>query len=201
MTGRQDMSENVIKIERKTAETDISLSFSLYGAGRHEIDTGCGFLDHMLTLFTVHGGFDLSVKCAGDVKVDYHHSAEDIGICLGDAFGRALGDCRGIARYGDITLPMDETLVLAAADVSGRGVLAFDLGELCEKVGDFDTELVKEFFTAFVRRSGVTLHIKAFYGENTHHKIEAAFKATARALAKAAAKDGTDKIPSSKGVI
>lgn len=195
------MAENTIKISRKTAETDINLSFSLYGEGKHEIDTGCGFLDHMLTLFAVHGGFDLSVKCVGDVEVDYHHSAEDIGICLGDALKQGLGDCCGIARYGDITLPMDETLVLAAVDVSGRNVLAFDLGELTEKVGDFDTELVKEFFTAFVRRSGVTLHIKAFYGENTHHKIEAAFKAAARALAKAATKTGSDKIPSSKGVL
>lgn len=195
------MAENTVNIARNTAETDINLSFSLYGDGKNEIDTGCGFLNHMLTLFAVHGGFDLSVKCVGDVEVDYHHSAEDIGICLGDAFKEALGDCRGIARYGDITLPMDETLVLAAVDVSGRNVLAFDLGELTQKVGDFDTELVKEFFTAFVRRSGVTLHIKAFYGENTHHKIEAAFKATARALAKAVTKTGSDKIPSSKGVL
>ena len=195
------MAENTVNIARKTAETDINLSFSLYGDGKNEIDTGCGFLNHMLTLFAVHGGFDLSVKCVGDVEVDYHHSAEDIGICLGDAFKEALGDCRGIARYGDITLPMDETLVLAAVDVSGRNVLAFDLGELTQKVGDFDTELVMEFFAVFVRRCGVTLHIKAFYGENTHHKIEAAFKATARALRKAAAKTGSDKIPSSKGVL
>ena len=194
------MAENIININRKTAETDIALSFTLYGEGKHNIATGCGFLDHMLTLFAVHGGFDLAVKCEGDTYVDYHHTAEDIGICLGDAFARAL-DVRGIARYGDITLPMDETLVLAAVDVSGRQVLAFDLGELTQKVGDFDTELVKEFFTAFVRRSGITLHIKLFYGENTHHKIEAAFKATARAIAKAVKKDGTDKIPSSKGVI
>ncbi|MBQ8403533.1 MAG: imidazoleglycerol-phosphate dehydratase HisB [Clostridia bacterium] len=194
------MAENTVKIDRKTAETDISLSFTLYGEGKHEISTGCGFLDHMLTLFAVHGGFDLAVKCVGDTYVDYHHTAEDIGICLGDAFARAL-DVRGIARYGDITLPMDETLVLAAVDVSGRQVLAFDLGAMAEKVGDFDTELVKEFFTAFVRRSGITLHIKLFYGENTHHKIEAAFKATARAIAKAVKKDGTDRVPSSKGVI
>ncbi len=188
-------------IKRKTAETDIELSFTLYGEGRCDIDTGCGFLDHMLTLFAVHGGFDLTVKCTGDTKVDYHHTAEDIGICLGVALREVLGDCRGIARYGDITLPMDETLVLAAVDVSGRNVLAFDLGTLTQKVGDFDTELVKEFFTAFVRRSGITLHIKLFYGENTHHKIEAAFKACARALCKAAAPTGSDKIPSSKGVL
>ena len=188
-------------IKRKTAETDIELSFTLYGEGRCDIDTGCGFLDHMLTLFAVHGGFDLTVKCVGDTKVDYHHTVEDIGICLGVALRESLGDCRGIERYGDITLPMDETLVLCAVDVSGRSVLAFDLGTLTEKVGNFDTELVKEFFTAFVRRSGITLHIKLFYGENTHHKIEAAFKACARALRKAAAQNGTDKIPSSKGVL
>jgi imidazoleglycerol-phosphate dehydratase len=188
------------EIKRKTAETDIALSFAMYGEGKHDVETGCGFLDHMLTLFAVHGGFDLSVKCAGDTEVDYHHTAEDIGICLGDAFAREL-DVRGIARYGDIILPMDETLVLAAVDVSGRQVLAFDLGPLAQRVGNFDTELVKEFFTAFVRRSGITLHIKLFYGENTHHKIEAAFKATARAIAKAVKKDGTDKVPSSKGVI
>lgn len=194
------MSEKIVKIKRKTAETDIELSFDLYGKGACGIDTGCGFLNHMLTLFAVHGGFDLEVKCKGDTDVDYHHTAEDIGICLGDAFKEAL-DVRGIERYGDIILPMDETLVMAAVDVSGRQVLAFDLGELNQKVGDFDTELVKEFFTAFVRRSGITLHIKLFYGENTHHKIEAAFKATARAIAKAVKKDGTDKIPSSKGVI
>lgn len=194
------MAENVIEISRNTAETEIDLSFALYGDGKCHVDTGCGFLNHMLTLFAVHGGFDLSVKCVGDVEVDYHHTAEDIGICLGDAFKKSL-DVRGIARYGDIILPMDETLVLAAVDVSGRQVLAFDLGALNEKVGDFDTELVKEFFTAFVRRSGITLHIKLFYGENTHHKIEAAFKAVARAIAKAVKKDGTDRIPSSKGVI
>ena len=188
-------------IKRKTAETNIELSFTLYGEGRCDIDTGCGFLDHMLTLFAVHGGFDLTVKCVGDTKVDYHHTVEDIGICLGVALRESLGDCRGISRYGDITLPMDETLVLCAVDVSGRSVLAFDLGTLTQKVGDFDTELVKEFFTAFVRRSGITLHIKMFYGENTHHKIEAAFKACARALAKAAVQTGSDQIPSSKGVL
>ena len=188
-------------IKRKTAETNIELSFTLYGEGRCDIDTGCGFLDHMLTLFAVHGGFDLTVKCVGDTKVDYHHTVEDIGICLGVALREVLGDCRGISRYGDITLPMDETLVLCAVDVSGRSVLAFDLGTLAQKVGDFDTELVKEFFTAFVRRSGITLHIKLFYGENTHHKIEAAFKACARALAKAAVQTGSDQIPSSKGVL
>ena len=189
------------KIERKTNETDISLYLNLDGKGEGVIDTGCGFLDHMLTLFASHGRFDLTVKCKGDTQVDDHHTVEDIGICLGVALREVLGDCRGISRYGDITLPMDETLVLCAVDVSGRSVLAFDLGTLAEKVGDFDTELVKEFFTAFVRRSGITLHIKLFYGENTHHKIEAAFKACARALAKAAVQTGSDQIPSSKGVL
>jgi len=190
-----------VTISRKTKETDITLSFGLYGSSKTDIDTGCGFMDHMLTLFSCHGGFDLSVKCVGDKDVDFHHSIEDIGICLGDAFKKAVGDCRGIARYGDAAIPMDEALALCALDVSGRGVLAFDLGALTEKIGDMDTELVKEFFTAFVRHSGVTLHLRALAGENTHHKIEAAFKAFARALKKAVAKTGADTIPSSKGVI
>jgi imidazoleglycerol-phosphate dehydratase len=194
------MTENMTEISRKTAETDITLSFNIYGEGKHSVDTGCGFLNHMLTLFAVHGGFDLAVKCTGDTNVDYHHTVEDVGICLGDAFRKAL-DVRGITRYGDIILPMDESLVMAAVDVSGRQTLVLDLGELNQRVGDFDTELVKEFFISFVRRSGITLHIKALYGDNTHHKIEAAFKASARAIAEAIKKDGSDKIPSSKGVI
>lgn len=193
--------ENAVKITRKTAETDVSLSLSLYGSGKSEIDTGCGFMDHMLTLFACHGGFDLSVKCVGDKNVDFHHSIEDVGICLGDAFKKAIGDCRGITRYGDALIPMDEALALCALDVSGRGVLAYDLGELTEKVGDMDTEIVKEFFVAFTQHSGVTVHLKALSGENTHHKIEAGFKAFARALRKAVTKTGLDVIPSSKGVI
>lgn len=193
--------ENAVKITRKTAETDISLSLSLYGSGKSDAQTGCGFMDHMLTLFACHGGFDLSVRCVGDTNVDYHHSIEDIGICLGDAIKSALGDGRGIERYGDATIPMDESLVLVAVDASGRGVLAYDMGRLNEKVGEMDTELVKEFFLALTRRSGLTIHIKALAGENTHHKIEACFKAFARALKKAAKTTGGDTIPSTKGVL
>ena len=192
--------ENAVTVKRKTAETDISLSLSLYGSGKSEIDTGCGFMDHMLTLFSCHGGFDLNVKCVGDTNVDYHHSVEDIGICLGEAIAKALGDGRGINRYGDAIIPMDESLVLCAVDVSGRGVLAYDMGRLNEKVGEMDTELVKEFFLALTRKSGLTLHIKALAGENTHHKIEACFKAFSRALKKAVKKTG-GAIPSTKGVL
>lgn len=192
--------ENAVNITRKTAETDISLSLSLEGSGKSEIDTGCGFMDHMLTLFACHGGFDLSVKCVGDTNVDYHHSVEDVGIVLGDAIKAALGDGAGINRYGDAIIPMDESLVLCAVDVSGRGVLAYDMGRLNEKVGDMDTELVKEFFLALTRKSGLTVHVKALAGENTHHKIEACFKAFARALKKSVKKTG-DAIPSTKGVL
>ena len=192
--------ENAVTVKRQTAETDISLSLSLYGSGKSEIDTGCGFMDHMLTLFSCHGGFDLNVKCVGDTNVDYHHSVEDIGICLGEAIAKALGDGCGINRYGDAIIPMDESLVLCAVDVSGRGVLAYDMGRLNEKVGEMDTELVKEFFLALTRKSGLTLHIKALAGENTHHKIEACFKAFSRALKKAVKKTG-GAIPSTKGVL
>ena len=192
--------ENAVKITRKTAETDVSLSLSIYGSGKSEIDTGCGFMDHMLTLFSCHGGFDLFVKCVGDTNVDYHHSVEDVGIVLGEAIAQALGDGAGINRYGDAIIPMDESLVLVAVDVSGRGVLAYDLGKLNEKVGEMDTELVKEFFLALTRKSGLTLHIKALAGENTHHKIEACFKAFSRALKKAVRKTG-GAIPSTKGVL
>ena len=192
--------ENAVKITRKTAETDVSLSLALYGSGKSEIDTGCGFMDHMLTLFACHGGFDLSVKCVGDTNVDYHHSVEDVGIVLGEAIAKALGDGAGINRYGDAIIPMDESLVLVAVDVSGRGVLAYDMGRLNEKVGEMDTELVKEFFLALTRKSGLTLHIKALAGENTHHKIEACFKAFSRALKKAVKKTG-GAIPSTKGVL
>ena len=193
--------ENAVKVTRKTAETDVSLSLSLYGSGKSDIDTGCGFMDHMLTLFACHGGFDLEVKCVGDISVDYHHSVEDVGIVLGEAIAQALGDGRGINRYGDAIIPMDEALVLAAVDASGRGVLAYDMGRLNEKVGEMDTELVKEFFLALTRKSGLTLHIKALAGENTHHKIEACFKAFARAMKKAVKKTGSDAIPSTKGVL
>jgi imidazoleglycerol-phosphate dehydratase len=191
------------EIKRKTTETDIVLSLNLDGAGKSEIDTGIGFLDHMLTLLARHARFDLTVKCSGDTYVDDHHSTEDIGICLGAAFSEAIGSGEGIARYGDVTLPMDEALVLAAADISGRGHLEFDLPTDTPKVGGFDTELVQEFFLAFTRRAGITLHIKKLAGTNAHHIIEACFKATARALAKAAAIDPRlgGEIPSTKGVL
>ena len=191
------------KIDRKTAETDISLSLELDGTGKSEIDTGCGFLDHMLTLFSRHGRFDLSVKCAGDTNVDYHHSVEDIGICLGQAFSAALGDMKGICRYGDIVLPMDEALVLCAVDISGRAHLEYGLEIPTQKVGDFDCELVYEFLIAFVRNAKITLHIKQMAGKNSHHIIEGAFKALGRTLAKAVLIDEAhkDEIPSTKGVL
>ena len=187
-------------INRKTAETDISLTLNIDGEGKANIQTGCGFLDHMLTLFAHHGSFDITLSCQGDTEVDYHHTTEDVGIALGDALRAALGDCRGIVRYGDITLPMDEALLLAAVDVSGRGMAVLALNIPTEKVGDFDTELVNEFFFALARRANLTLHIRQLAGLNSHHIIEGAFKATARAL-RAAVKQEGDKIPSTKGVL
>lgn len=187
------------EIQRKTAETDISLSLSLEG-GEVNIATGIGFLDHMLTLFARHGGFGLTVRCDGDVQVDDHHSAEDIGICLGQAFDRALGDRRGIARYGSMMLPMDEALILCALDISGRSMLCTELGELPPKVGSFDTELVEEFLLAFTRHFPITLHLRRLAGSNTHHIIEGCFKAMARALGQAVAVVGNE-IPSTKGVL
>lgn len=191
------------QIERKTKETDISLSLNLDGKGIANINTGCGFLDHCLTLFACHGGFDLDVKCVGDTYIDYHHSAEDIAICLGEAFSKAIGDKRGIVRYGDIILPMDEALILCATDISGRAHLSFALDIPSQKVGDFDTELVEEFFISFVRNANITLHIKQLDGKNSHHIIEGSFKAFARALKKAVSIDekNKDEIPSSKGVL
>lgn len=190
-------------MNRKTAETDISLSLELDGTGTHDISTGVGFLDHMLTLFAVHGRFDLKLTCKGDTYVDDHHSVEDIGICLGAAFRQALGAKAGIRRYGDITLPMDETLILAAVDISGRPYLVMDLPIPTEKVGTFDTELVNEFFTAFAFNAGITLHIRKLTGSNSHHIIEGTFKAVARALREAVSVDPTlsGAIPSSKGVL
>jgi imidazoleglycerol-phosphate dehydratase len=191
------------EIIRKTAETDIALSLNLDGTGKSEIDTGCGFLNHMLTLFAKHGRFDLSVKCIGDTDVDDHHTAEDIGICLGDAFAKALGDMRGIVRYGNMILPMDEALILSAVDISGRGKFIPGLKIPTEKVGSFDTELIFEFFEAFTRRANVTLHIRQLAGENSHHIIEGAFKGVARAL-RAAVKidpDTLNEIPSTKGIL
>ena len=190
-------------IERKTAETDIFLSLNLDGLGKSEIDTDCGFLNHMLTLFAKHGKFDLKVTCKGDTYVDYHHTAEDIGICLGNAFSESLGDMRGITRYGSMILPMDEALILSAVDISGRGKLVCDLRIPTEKVGDFDTELVVEFFEAFVRRANITLHIRELAGENSHHIIEGAFKSVARSLRTAVKIDPemAGEIPSTKGVL
>ncbi len=191
------------QINRKTAETDIKLSIELDGSGKSNINTGCGFLDHMLTLFASHGNFDLTVECKGDINVDYHHSVEDIGICLGTALKDALGDCRGIKRYGNIMLPMDESLVLCALDVSGRAYLAYGVEIPSEKIGDFDSELVEEFFLGFTRNSGITLHLKKLDGRNSHHIAEAVFKAFARALRSAVEIDQRDahKVPSTKGVL
>lgn len=191
------------EIKRKTAETDIALTLNIDGKGESEIETGCGFLDHMLTLFARHGDFDLKVKCIGDTQVDYHHTAEDIAIVLGQAFREALGDMKGITRYGSMILPMDESLILTAADISGRSHLSFSLDIPTEKVGDFDTELVREFFEAFVRKAELTLHIRQLSGENSHHIIEGAFKSFARTMKQAVAIDekNKDKIPSTKGVL
>lgn len=191
------------QITRKTAETDISLKLNLDGKGKSLVASGCGFLDHMLILFARHAGFDLELTCKGDTFVDYHHTAEDIGICLGQAVKEALGDKRGIVRYGSMLLPMDEALILTAVDISGRGVLRFSLDIPTEKVGDFDTELVKEFFLAFVRESDITVHIRQLDGENSHHIIEGTFKSFARSLRQAVATDEKfkDEIPSTKGVI
>ena len=189
------------EVNRKTAETDIQLSLNLDGTGKSSVDTGCGFLDHMLTLFAAHGKFDLTVKCAGDTQVDDHHSVEDIGICLGTAFREALGDKRGITRYGSMLLPMDEALILCAVDISGRSCLVFDLNIPTEKIGTFDTELVEEFFLAFVRNCPMSLHLRQLSGKNSHHIVEGAFKAAARALKAASAADGSDEIPSTKGVL
>ena len=165
------------EINRKTAETDIKLFIELDGTGKSKIDTGCGFLDHMLTLFASHGKFDLNVLCKGDVNVDYHHTVEDIGIVLGEAFSKALKDKKGITRYGDIILPMDETVILASVDFSGRTFLGYDLEIPTEKVGDFDTELVEEFWLGFTRKAECALHIRMLSGKNSHHIIEGAFKA------------------------
>lgn len=191
------------EISRKTAETDISLVLTLDGTGKSDIQSGVGFLDHMLTLFARHGRFDLTVKCTGDTYVDDHHTVEDIGIALGDAFRTALGDKRGIVRYGDTTLPMDEALILTAVDISGRSYLGFDLPLPSQKVGSFDTELVKEFWQAFTMNAGLALHIRLLAGDNTHHIIEGAFKSAARSLHKAVAidPDFKDEIPSTKGVL
>ena len=188
---------------RNTAETQISIKLNLDGSGQSDISTGCGFLDHMLTLFSRHGRFDLNVRCVGDTQVDYHHTVEDIGIALGTAFSQALGGKRGICRYGDTVLPMDEALILTAVDISGRSYLGFDLPIPTQKVGQFDTELVEEFWLGFVRKAECTLHFKELAGSNSHHIIEGAFKSAARSLKKAVLIDPAyaNEIPSTKGVL
>ena len=190
-------------LSRKTAETEVELFLNLDGSGKSEIASGIGFLDHMLTLFSRHGRFDLNLACKGDTYVDDHHSAEDIGIVLGRAFAEALGEKRGVRRYGHTILPMDEALILTAVDLSGRGFLAYDLRIPTEKVGTFDTELVEEFFRAFAVNAGITLHIRSLAGSNSHHVIEGAFKSAARSLREAVSVDGADPsgIPSTKGVL
>lgn len=190
------------ELERKTKETDIKLALCLDG-GESVIDTGCGFLNHMLTLFAGHSRFGLSISCIGDINVDYHHTTEDIGICLGTAFKNALGDKAGIRRYGDIILPMDEALILCAVDISGRAYLSYEVNPPTEKVGDFDTELVKEFLLGFVRASDITLHIRELAGENSHHILEGVFKALGRVLSEACAVDESlnGAVPSTKGVL
>ena len=191
------------KINRKTAETDIRLTLNLDGDGTSKIDTGCGFLDHMLTLFARHGRFDLTVDCKGDTWVDDHHTVEDVGIVLGTAFAEALGNKRGICRYGDTVLPMDESLILSAVDLSGRAYLGYALKIPAEKVGTFDTELCEEFWLAFVRNAACTLHIRQLAGKNSHHIIEGSFKSVARSLRDAVAIDPlfANDIPSTKGVL
>ena len=191
------------EINRKTAETDIQLAVDLDGSGKSTIDSGVGFLDHMLTLFAKHGRFDLKVICRGDTQVDDHHSVEDIGICLGEAFGKALGDKAGIRRYGDCILPMDEALILSAVDISGRAHLSYDARMRAKKVGTFDVELAEEFWTAFARAAKLTLHIRQLDGKNAHHIIEGQFKSAARSLRTAVSIDPElgGEIPSTKGLL
>lgn len=191
------------EITRTTSETDIFIKLNIDGTGKSEISTGAGFLDHMLTLFSAHGRFDLTVHCKGDMHVDAHHTSEDIAIALGQAFRKAAGESRGIVRYGHIILPMDEALVLSAVDFGARAYLNYEIDGLCEKVGDFDTELGEEFFRAFAMNANMTLHLKKLSGKNTHHILEAVFKAAARALRQALSIDmsAKDEIPSTKGTM
>ena len=193
----------IAEISRRTAETDITLDLNLDGTGKSAVATGVGFLDHMLTLFASHGRFDLEVSCKGDTWVDDHHTVEDVGICLGTAFAKALGDKRGINRYGSMILPMDEALILTAVDLSGRSCLGFDLKIPTEKIGSFDTELVEEFFLAFVRCCPMSLHLRQLAGSNSHHIVEGSFKSAARSLRQAVAMDpaAAGEIPSTKGVL
>ena len=190
------------QIERKTRETEIRLTLDLDGRGESRVETGCGFLDHMLTLFAAHGRFDLDLVCRGDVEVDDHHTVEDVGIALGQAFAEALDDKKGIARYGWAAVPMDEALILTAVDLSGRSALGFDLPVPTEKVGQFDTELVKEFWLGFTRNAACAVHIRKISGENSHHIIEGAFKSAARSLRAAVRIDPDlgDELPTTKGL-
>ena len=189
------------EIIRKTAETDVMLTLNLDGTGKSTIATGVGFLDHMLTLFAAHGKFDLTVNCQGDTYVDDHHSAEDIGICLGKAFSEALGEKRGITRYGSCLLPMDEALIQTAVDISGRSFLGYGLEIPTEKIGTFDTELVEDFLLAFTRNCPMSLHVRQMAGKNSHHIVEGCFKSLGRSLKAAVALDGSNEIPSTKGVL
>ena len=193
----------VAEINRKTKETDIKLKLNLDGKGESVINTGCGFFDHMLDLFARHGRFDLEVYCNGDINVDYHHTVEDVGIVLGQAFKKALGDMKGIIRYGSTILPMDESLILTALDISGRSYLKLDLPIRASKIGDFPVELVEEFFLAFVRHAGLTLHVQKLAGTNAHHIVEGTFKSFARSMKQAVKIDSdfADEIPSTKGVL
>ena len=199
----KNTNARIADIKRQTAETNIDLSLNLDGSGTSEIETGVGFLDHMLTLFAKHGRFDLKVKAKGDTEVDDHHLVEDMGICLGQAFTRALGERKGINRYGSTILPMDEALILTAIDLSGRSFLACQTDIWAPKVGTFDTELVEEFWQAFVRNAACTLHIRQMAGSNAHHIIEGIFKSAARSLRVAVAIDENfaDEVPSTKGVL
>ena len=193
----------IAEIKRETSETEIYVRLNLDGKGVGNIDTACGFLDHMLELFARHGRFDLTVQCHGDIHVDYHHTAEDIGICLGKAFAKTLGDKKGIRRYADTILPMDEALILSAVDISGRGGCYYDMDLPTERVGDFDTELDQEFWIAFAQNAGLTLHLRKLAGRNTHHILEGGFKSAARSLRTAVSidKDCADEIPSTKGTL
>ena len=193
----------IASIDRKTKETDISLTINLDGKGKGVINTGCGFFDHMLELFTKHARFDLEVTCKGDINVDYHHTVEDVGIVLGQAFKKALGDMKGIIRYGSTILPMDESLILTALDISGRSYLKLDLPIRASKIGDFPVELVEEFFLAFVRHAGLTLHVQKLAGTNAHHIVEGTFKSFARSMKEAVKIDSAfaNEIPSTKGVL
>ena len=193
----------IADIKRSTSETEITIRLNLDGKGESNIDTACGFLDHMLELFARHGRFDLTVSCHGDIHVDYHHTVEDVGICLGKAFAKALGDKKGIRRYGDTILPMDESLILSAVDISGRGGCYYDMDLPAERVGDFDTELDQEFWIAFAQNAGITLHLRKIAGRNTHHILEGGFKSVARSLRTAVSidKDCADEIPSTKGML